>query len=93
MNYPNCKLRSLFISLMIITLLLVLVSCGSKYSNILDGTWYEQEENGSVLVISGNEVTYSKNNIQYTSKFDAKETEKSIAVIMEAIRILHNKGE
>lgn len=65
---------------MIITLLLVLVSCGSKYSNILDGTWYEQEENGSVLVISGNEVTYSKNDIQYTSKFDAKETEKSIQI-------------
>ena len=66
--------------MIVIILAIGLVSCGSKYSNILDGTWYEQEENGSVLVISGNEITYEKNDMQYTSKFDTKETDKAIQI-------------
>ena len=66
---------------MIVVFSLSLVSCSSKYDDVIGGTWYEQCEDGGTLLISGNQVTYNKGNIQQTSKFDVQESDKSILLI------------
>jgi len=75
------RLKVIMSFIFVIIFLFGCSSCSSKYSNILDGTWYEQNENGSILNIIGNEIKYTKDDLEYICKFDAKETEKYIQII------------
>ena len=73
--------KKLFFVIWLVLFSLTLVSCGSRYSDVLDGTWYEQKENGALLIISGSELTYKEEDYFQTSKFDAKESDRSIQII------------
>ena len=77
------KLKQIAALLVVFIIGCVLCSCGSRYSDILDGIWYEQRTNGGVLEINGTNMTYSINGNTYSSSFKAEEQNGAIILLSD----------
>ena len=67
----------------LLCLVFSLTSCAARYSDVLDGIWYEQVSDGGVLEIKGSQITYSDRSGDYSTSFKAEEVGDTIVITPE----------